>query len=177
MVSKVPSSCSSFRGSKGVFPSSPNNLSNFVAASTNYSISITILTTHNFQIYGLNLAKNLFFYLAFCILPLWNSLWKHSKYFWTLSLGFCLMASSFILMSLTSTSPYFCTIWVLNSAQLVGVGYNLLNHSLAIPFKFSFTILKSLSAFRSCILATILSLSSQSLMSSWSRPQNSSSIP
>jgi hypothetical protein len=64
MVSEVPSFCSSFRGSKGVFPSSPNNLSNFVAASTNYSIFITILTTHNFRIYGLNLAKNLFFLLS-----------------------------------------------------------------------------------------------------------------
>ncbi len=48
MVFEVPSSCSSFRGSKGVFPSSLNNLSNFVVASINYSISITILTTHKF---------------------------------------------------------------------------------------------------------------------------------
>jgi hypothetical protein len=31
-------------------------------------------------------------------------------------LGSCLMASSFILMSSASTSPYFCTISVLSSA-------------------------------------------------------------
>jgi hypothetical protein len=92
-------------------------------------------------------------------------------------LGSCLMVSSFILMSLTSTSAYFCIIKILNLAQSVGVGYNLLNHSLVVPFKFSFIILKSLSAFRSHTSTAMVSLYAESLTSSWSHPQNSSSIP
>jgi len=159
MVSEASSSCSSFKGSYGVFPSSPNTLSSFVAAPTNFSISINVLTTHNVWILGLNLAKNLHLCSASCILPLGNSLLRHSKYFWTLSLGSYLMASSFILMSSTSTSPYFCTIRVLNLAQLASVDYNLLNHSLALPLKFSFAILKSLSAFKSRTSVAMVNLS------------------
>jgi hypothetical protein len=103
---------------------------------------VNVLTTHNFRISGLNLAKNLLLCLTSYILPLWNNLLRCSKCFWTLSLGSCLMASSFILMSSASTSPYFYTIRVLNLAQMVGVSCNLLNHSLSLPFKFSFAILK-----------------------------------
>jgi hypothetical protein len=76
-----------------------------------------------------------------------------------------------------STSPYFCTIKVLNSAQSAGVGYNFLNHSLTLALKFSFAILKSLFAFKSHTSIAMVNLSAQSLTSSWSRPQNSSSIP
>ncbi len=140
-------------------------------------MSINVFITHNFRISSLNLAKNLLFYSTSCILPLWNSLSRCLKYFWTLSLGSCLMASSFILMSLASTSPYFCVIRILNSAQSVGTSYNLLNHSLALPLKFSFTILKSLCAFKSRTSAAMVSLSAQSLTSSWSLPQNNSSMP
>jgi hypothetical protein len=70
MASKAPSSCFSFKGSYGVFPSSPNILSNYVATPTNSSISINVLTTHNFRISSLNLAKNLLLCLTSYILPL-----------------------------------------------------------------------------------------------------------
>jgi hypothetical protein len=85
-------------------------------------------------------------------------------------LGSYLIASSFILMSSTSTSPYFCTIKVHNLVRLVGVGCKLLNHSLAHPLEFSFAILKSLFTFKSHTFAGILSLYPQSLTSSWSHP-------
>jgi hypothetical protein len=62
-------------------------------------------------------------------LPLWNNLSRRSKYFWTFSLGFCLMASNFILMASTSTFPYFCIIRVRNSTQSTSADCNLLNHS------------------------------------------------
>jgi hypothetical protein len=48
MVSETPSSCSYFKGSYGVFPSFPNTLSNYVAAPTNSSIFVKVLTMHNF---------------------------------------------------------------------------------------------------------------------------------
>ncbi len=70
IVFEAPSSCSSLRGSYGVFPSSPNTLSSFVVTPTNFSISINVLTTHSFRIFGLNLAKNLLLYSMFYILPL-----------------------------------------------------------------------------------------------------------
>jgi len=176
IVSATPSSCSSFSGSNGVFPSSPSTLSSSVAALTSSSISANVLTTHNFRIFGLNLAKNLLFCSASCIFPFWNSLSRRPKYFWTLSLGFGLMASSFILMSSASTFPYFCMIRVFNLVQSAGASYNLLNHSLALPLRFNFAILKSLSAFRSRTSAAMVNLSAQSLTSSWSLPQNNSSI-
>jgi hypothetical protein len=87
------------------------------------------------------------------------------------------MALSFILMSSASTSPYFYIIRVLNPAQSTGVGCNLLNHSLALPVKFGFVILKSLSIFRFRTLVAMVSLFTQSLTSSWFHPHNNSSIP
>lgn len=70
IIFEAPSSCSSLKGSYGVSLSSPNILSSSVAARINFSISTNVLTTHNFQIFGLNLAKNLFFRSMSCILPL-----------------------------------------------------------------------------------------------------------
>jgi hypothetical protein len=84
---------------------------------------------------------------------------RHSKYLWTLSLGSCLMASSFILMSSTSMSPYFDIIRVLNSAQSASASYNLLNHSVALPLKFNFAILKNLFGFRSYTSVAMVSFS------------------
>jgi len=95
IVSSTPSSCSSFKGSKGVSPNSPSTLSSSVAAATSSSTSANVLTTHNFRISGLNLAKNLLLCSASGIFPFWNNLSRRSKYFWTLFLGFYLMASSF----------------------------------------------------------------------------------
>lgn len=138
---------------------------------------VKVSTMHNFWIFGLNLTKNLRFYLTFCILPLWKTLSRCSKYFLTLSLGSYLIASSFILMSSALISPYFYVIKVCNSIQSIGVGCSLLNHPLACPFKFSFTILNYFSTFRSRISETIISLSAQSLLSSWFLPQNNPSIP
>ncbi len=79
-ISTTPSSCSSLRGSNGISPSSPSIWSSSVAAPTSSSISAKFLTTHNFQISALSLAKNLRLCLASGILPLWNSLFKRSKY-------------------------------------------------------------------------------------------------
>jgi hypothetical protein len=81
-----------------------------------------------------------------------------------------LMASNFILMSSASTSPYFCIISILSSAQSASAGYNLLNHSLARPLRFNLAILKNLSPFRSRTSVTMVSCSAQSLTSSWSHP-------
>ncbi len=69
MVSEDSSFCSSLRGSYEVSPSSPKTLSTSVAAPTNSSMSANVLTTHNFQISGLNLARNLLFCSASCIRP------------------------------------------------------------------------------------------------------------
>ncbi len=62
-------SSSYFRGSYGVSPSSPKTLSIFVAAPTNSSMSANVLTTHNFRISGLNLARNLLFCSVSCSRP------------------------------------------------------------------------------------------------------------
>jgi hypothetical protein len=87
------------------------------------------------------------------------------------------MTSSLIQMSSLSTLRYFCTIINLNFGQSAGAGCSRLNHYLDRPLKLSLAILNSLSALRSLTSAAILSLSAQSLTSSWSRPQNNSSMP
>ncbi len=81
IVSSIPSSCSSFKGSNGVSPNSPSTLSSSVAAPTSSSTSANVLTTHNFRISGLNLPKNRLLCSASGILPFWNNLSNHSKYF------------------------------------------------------------------------------------------------
>jgi len=48
IVFETPFFYSFFNGSYGVFPSSPNTLSSFDAASTNFSMSIKVHITHNF---------------------------------------------------------------------------------------------------------------------------------
>jgi len=159
MVFETFFSCSSFEGSYGVSPSSPNILSSFVVTPINFSIFVKVFTTHNFQISGLNLAINLLLWSTSCNLLLWNNLSRRSKYLWTLSLGFCLMASSFIMMSSTSISPYFFTIRFRNSIQSASAGCNFLNYSLTLLLKFIFTILKILFAFKSPTSITIVSLS------------------
>jgi len=177
LLSDVSSSCSSGRDSYGVSPSSPRTLSTSVAAPTNFSISANVLTTQSFRISGLNLARNVLFCFTSYILPFRNNLSKRSKYFWTLSLGSCLMVSIFIRISSASMFPYFCTISVRNSVQSAGTGYSLLNHSLVRPRKFSLAILNSLSTMRSRTSAAMVSRFAQSFTFSWSHPQNNSSIP
>ncbi len=51
-------------------------------------------------------------------------------------------------MSLASTLPYFCTIQVRSFVQSIDVGFNFLNHSLALPLKFNLAILNNLSSFK-----------------------------
>jgi hypothetical protein len=70
LVFEAPSSCSSFRGSYGVFPSLPKTHPSSIATPINSSISLNVLTTHNFRILSLNLAKNLFICLTSYIMPL-----------------------------------------------------------------------------------------------------------
>ncbi len=70
IVSETPSSCSSFNGSYGVFPSFSNSLSSSAATLTNSSMSVKVLTMHNFQISGLNFTRNLNLCFTSCILPL-----------------------------------------------------------------------------------------------------------
>ncbi len=77
----VSSFCSFRRGSYGVLPSSPRTLSTSVGAPTNSLISANVLTTHNFQISSLSLAKNLLLCSASCIWPFRNNLSSRSKYF------------------------------------------------------------------------------------------------
>ncbi len=169
-ASAAPSSSSSLRGSSGVSPSSPSTRSSSEAAPTSSSISAKVRTTHNFRISDRSLTRNLLHCSASVILPLWNSLSKCSKYFWTLSLGSCFMASSLARMSSSSTFPYFCKINALSSTQSTGASCNLLNQSRALPRRLSLTILKSLSALRSRTSAATVSLSAQSVTSSCSRP-------
>ncbi len=111
LLFNVSSSCSSRRGSYGVSPSSPRTLSTLVATPTNSSMSASTLTTHNFRISGLSLARNHLLCSTSCIWPFRNNLSSRSKYFCTLSLGSCLMASIFIWMSSASMFPYF---WIIN---------------------------------------------------------------
>jgi len=70
IVFETPSSCSSFNGSYGVFPSFSNIFSSSTATLTNFSMSIKVLTMHNFQISSLNLTRNLNICSTSCILPL-----------------------------------------------------------------------------------------------------------
>ncbi|CAK9266638.1 unnamed protein product [Sphagnum jensenii] len=69
IVSSIPSSCSSLRGSNGVSPSSPNTLSTSTAAATNSSMSANVLTTHNLRISSRSLARNLLRCSASCTSP------------------------------------------------------------------------------------------------------------
>jgi hypothetical protein len=78
------------------------------------------------------------------------------------------MASSFALMSSSSTLPYFAKINVLSSTPTAGPDCS---HSRALPRKLSLAISKSLSALRFRTSAAVVSLSAQSLTSSCSRPR------
>jgi hypothetical protein len=102
---------------------------------------------------------------------------SRSKYFWTCSLGSCLMASSFTRMSSASTFPYFYIMSVRSAAQLAGAGCNCRTHSFARPLRFNLAILNNLSGVRSRTSAAIVSRSAQSVTSSQSCPQNRSSSP
>ncbi len=99
-----------------------STLSNYVVAPTNSSIFVNVFTTHNLWVFSLSLARNLHLCSTYYILPLWKSLSRHSKLFWTLSHGSCLIASSFILLSFPFMSPYFCIIKVCNRFNLLVQG-------------------------------------------------------
>jgi len=70
----VASSYSSFMGSYGVSPSSPNTRSISATTTTISSMSMLVVTTQSFLIFGFSFARNLRWCSASCIWPRWKSL-------------------------------------------------------------------------------------------------------
>lgn len=137
------SSCFSFMGSYGISPSFPNIHSILTFATTTSSMLTYILITHNFLIYGLDLASNL-----------WRCLYPEFVFFEKVYPTFHSIFALFLLVLVwwhlvwfeCHQHLYWCIFWtiqVYNFAKSIGARFNFLNHSLALPLRFNFVILNN----------------------------------